>query len=436
MGEEIAKAKGEEEMTPPNIAQPGEARVDKQTTIRIPYYVRGLALGVPAYLVGVHLWTWVFMGWILMAGACDFREFYAAGYTLRTGHLNELYNYDFQTRLQLSVVKPSIRGILVTIPYTHPPFEAVLFIPLSLLPYQYAYLLYLVFNLACLAVTFRWLKPWTSNLAGIYPLLPAVMFLGFLPAAAVLLTGQDSLVLLTLLTGAAVLMNQNREFTAGLLVGLGVFRFQLILPIALLFLLWRGWRFLVGIALVAAPLVGISLWMVGSPRVYLEMVERVSTGIWAPFGWMPTLRGLIIALSGGKLSANWLQTLVVAASASVLLLVAWAGRRLGRFDQFLLAIVTSTLVSYHLLMYDLSVLLLPLVVMLDRFLATESTGKTGRIVFRLAALVFTVPLLFSYAPLHFYLASIPLFGFTMAVAFCGSLPRSASTGRATRVAEW
>jgi hypothetical protein len=433
----MVKAKSEEEMTLPNIAQPREGRVDKQATIRIPYYVRGLALGVPAYLVGVHLWTWVFMGSILMAGACDFREFYTAGYTLRTGHLHELYNYDFQTRLQLTVVKPSLRSILVTIPYTHPPFEALLFIPLSLLPYQYAYLLYLAFNLACLAVTFRWLKPWTSNLAGIYPLLPAVMFLGFLPAAAVLLTGQDSLVLLTLLTGAAVLMNQNRMFTAGLLVGLGVFRFQLILPIALLFLLWRGWRFLVGIALVAAPLVGISLWMVGSPRVYLEMVERVSTGIWAPFGWMPTLRGLIIALGAGKLSAIWLQSLVAAASVVVLLIVAWAGRRLERFDQFLLAIVTSTLVSYHLLMYDLSVLLLPLVVVLDRFLEAESTGKTGRIVFRLAALVFAAPLLFSYAPLHFYLASIPLFGFTMAVAFYGFLPdRSASTGPATRVAEW
>ena len=86
----MAKAKSEEEMTLPNIAQPREGRVDKQATIRIPYYVRGLALGVPAYLVGVHLWTWVFMGSILMAGACDFREFYTAGYTLRTGHLHEL----------------------------------------------------------------------------------------------------------------------------------------------------------------------------------------------------------------------------------------------------------------------------------------------------------------------------------------------------------
>jgi len=40
------------------------------------------------------------------------------------------------------------------------------------------------FNLACLTFIFRWLRPWTSNLVGIYPLFPVVMFLAFLPVAA------------------------------------------------------------------------------------------------------------------------------------------------------------------------------------------------------------------------------------------------------------
>jgi len=255
-----------------------------------------------------------------MAGACDFRAFYTAGYTLRTGHLQQLYDYDFQSQLQHWIVAPSIRDHLVTIRFTHPPFESVFFVPFSLLPYRYAYLLFLAFNLACLIFIFRWLRPWTSNLVGIYPLFPVVMFLAFLPVAAVLLIGQDSILLLTLLTGATVLMNQNREFAAGLLVGLGVFRFQLILPILVLFLLWRGWRFVAGIMLVGGSLAGISLWMVGSPRIYLEVLDVVSTGITAPIGWMPTLRGLIFNLGIGKLPTNWLQPLIVSVSTAVLLL--------------------------------------------------------------------------------------------------------------------
>ena len=417
-------------MTLPDTTQ-DLARAEAKATIRVPYYVRALGLGVSAYLVGVHLWSWVFMGSVLMAGACDFRALYASGYTLRTEHLHELYDFDFQSQLQRSLVKPSIRDHLVTIPFTHPPFESVFFVPFSLLPYPYAYLFFLAFNLACLMFVYRCLRPWTSNLTGIYPLFPAVMFLAFLPVAAVLLIGQDSILLLTLLAGATVLMNQNRELAAGLLVGLGVFRFQLILPIVVLFLLWRGWRFVAGVALVGGSLAGISLWIVGSPRVYLGVLDKVSSGIWAPIGWIPTLRGLIFALGSGKMPANWLQGLILAVLTAALLLVAWLGRHLKPFDKFLLAIVTSTLVSYHLLIHDLSILLVPLVVVMDRFLEAETNAASGRVVFRLAALLFAAPLLFSYAPLHFYLYSIPLFAFTMAFALCSSEPLSDETSIAT-----
>src|SRR2546430_1014833 len=146
---------------------------------------------------------------ILLAGSCDFRALYASGYTLRTGHLHQLYDFDFQSQLQRSLVKPSFRDHLVTIPFTHPPFEAVFFVPFSLLPYPYAYLLFLAFNLACLTFIYRCLRPWPSNLMRIYPLFPAVMLLAFLPVAAVLLIGQDAILLLALLVVATVLMHQN-----------------------------------------------------------------------------------------------------------------------------------------------------------------------------------------------------------------------------------
>ena len=95
-------------MTLPDTQEP--ARAEAQPTIRAPYWFRALGSGVSAYLVGVHLWSWVFMGSVLLAGACDFRALYASGYTLRTGHLHQLYDFDFQSQLQRSLVKPSMVG--------------------------------------------------------------------------------------------------------------------------------------------------------------------------------------------------------------------------------------------------------------------------------------------------------------------------------------
>ena len=38
-----------------------------------PYYVKAVAMGIPAYLVGVHLWTWVLMSGFYLGGHSDFR---------------------------------------------------------------------------------------------------------------------------------------------------------------------------------------------------------------------------------------------------------------------------------------------------------------------------------------------------------------------------
>ena len=58
-----------------------------------------------------------------------------------------------------------------------------------------------------------------KNLAAIYRWLPPAMFLAFLPIAAALLQGQDSILLLTLLAAALVSLHSGREFAAGVLAG-------------------------------------------------------------------------------------------------------------------------------------------------------------------------------------------------------------------------
>jgi Glycosyltransferase family 87 len=194
-----------------------------------PYYVRGLALGVMAFLIGIHLWTWVFMLPTFLGGRADFRQLYTAGYMVRTGHARELYNYDSQLRFQNEIVSRAD----IPLPFIRPAYQALLFAPFSWLRYRTAYLVFLAANLVLLGISFRLLRPFMDRLAEIYRWLPAAMFLGYLPIAAALMQGQDSILLLTLLLAAAVSLGRGRDLTAGLLAGLGLFKFQIVLPIAL-----------------------------------------------------------------------------------------------------------------------------------------------------------------------------------------------------------
>src|SRR6266852_4898403 len=153
---------------------------------RIPYYVRACVLGIPAYLVGVHLWTWVFTVSVFLGGRADFRQLYAAGYMVRTGHANELYDYDAQKYFQDKLVSPA----QVALPFVRPAYQALVFAPLSRLTYRQAYFAFLVINVAILGVVFVLLLPWRQNLAIVYRWFPLTLFLGFLPMAAALIQGQ------------------------------------------------------------------------------------------------------------------------------------------------------------------------------------------------------------------------------------------------------
>jgi hypothetical protein len=390
-----------------------------------PYYVRGLALGIPAYLIGVHLWTWVFMLPILLGGRADFRQLYTAGLIVRSGHVRQLYDYDLQHRFQNEFVGTAD----IALPFNHLAYEALLFVPFALLPFRTAYFAFLAMNLGLLAISFRVLRPRMEKLAEVGRWLPLAIFLGFLPVAVALMQGQDSILLLTLLVSAMVALDRGRELAAGFLVGLALFKFQLVLPIALLFVAWRRWRFSAGFATSATAVGLVSLWVAGVSQaaVYARLLLSMSIRLVSPadqfrYGIlpaaMPNLRGLISGLADTHLSAFWIQAVTILLSGIVLVLIAAVAPRKQRgADALLLAITTSAVVSYHLYMHDMSILLIPIAVTLNRFLVAEASGdRIGRLVARASALMFVAPVCISYIPYHFYLVSLPLLAFLAAMA--------------------
>lgn len=297
----------------------------------------------------------------------DFRTSYTAGYMLRTGHASQLYDYSTEQRFQSTLVSPEPRAL----PLMTPPFSVLLFVPLSLLSFWPAYFAFAVINVLLLFASLALLKPFLATLSSRWKPAPLLLFLSFLPAAIALIMGQLSFVLLLLYCACFVTLRRKHDLAAGLILSLALLKFQIALPIAALFLLWRQWRFIAGFVAGATFLTSLSVLIIGRAAFlpYLHSLFSMTHSITADratqvhFGiipsLMPNLFGLFFILSHG---APWGRSLIVA--LSLLLLLRTARQR----PSLPLALLTAMLVSYHLPFYDLTLLLLPLPLLADHLL--------------------------------------------------------------------
>jgi hypothetical protein len=345
---------------------------------------------------------------------------------VRTGHRRELYDYGAEQRFQGNLVSRES----IALPFNHLAYESLIFVPYSFLSYRSAYFLFLATNVLLLGFAIRWMLPRTSNLLRMFLWLPAAMFFTFLPVAAAFMQGQDSIILLVLFSGALALLSSGRMLSAGVLVGMGLFKFQIVVPLALLFLLWRRWRFVGGFALSAAAVLAVSVFLVGPVQmnVYahslLSMSVRETAIDQVKFNinpiMMPNLRGLISTSFGRFVPLVWTQILTGLASLAVLLWIAMRGIRRDSTQQLMLAVSAGAVLSYHLIIHDLSILLIPLVVILDSCI---SSGQLDSAAAAVSALMFSAPALIALTTARPYVIGLPLLLFVAILGVGGSQPQ-------------
>jgi hypothetical protein len=383
----------------------------RATQTEIPYYVKAFAMALPAVMLGLQISGWIFFLPGAMQGHCDFRDLYTAGYMVHAGDRGELYDYGIEHGFQNHLVSQE----KIAVPFDHLAYEALLFVPYSYLPYRSAYFLFLATNVVLLAFAMRFMVPWTRNLRSLFPWLPAALFFTYLPVAAAFMQGQDSIILLLFFCGVLVLLSRSKMFAAGLLLGLGFFKFQIVLPIAVLFLLWRRWRFGAGFVVSSAIALALSWWLVGSlqMKVYavslLSMSVRETAADQAKFNVnpsvMPNLRGVISGTVGNLLPQFWTQILIGGASLGMLVWIARKGIRRNLAEQFSLAVTAGAVLSYHLNVHDLSILLIPLPLILDRYLAPD---RFGRSLAAASALMFSAPAVIGLSDVHPFVVGVPV----------------------------
>lgn len=304
---------------------------------------RSLSLAISPVLIFLAFGVWLTMLGPYSHGHSDFSHLYAAGYLARTAP-HQLYNLQ-----ALWAIEQRFTPYSHVLPFIRPAYAALVFAPLSYLSLHMAYVVWLAFNLACLVAS-GWLlrimvAPWCF----------AVVAAAYLPVSIALLNGQDSVVLLLLLAGAMVALKHDRDALAGVLVGLGLFKFQLVLPMVLLFCLWKRWRMVWGFAVIGCSLVLLSVMVAGiyGTWQWLEVLRITSNRI--TFQTMAGLHPLCVALS-----RQWDLTLTVLTSGLVLAFTVGGGREQSTTNQLLMAITASGLLGFYFNVHDWAILLLPI----------------------------------------------------------------------------
>src|SRR5579862_97620 len=318
-------------------------------------------------------------------GYPDFSVFYTAARILNQGLGHQLYVADVQNRVQKEFTG-NLPSRPAALPYIHPPFEALTFLPLSRLPYLRAFSTWDLLNIGILFGVALLLRPSISVLRVLSPWESVLVGVAFFPVFECLLQGQDSILQLLVCVLAWRALKKKEDFLAGCWFALGTFKFQLMLPIVLLVAAWKRGRVLLGFAAASAVLAAVSIALVGwhgllrYPAFALRVADTPTLG-GVPADFLPNLHGLFMGWPL-RLSGMTGSAVILLSSVALLVFFAIRGRSLAGPDpsrlQFSIAVAVSELIGWQTNIHDYTLLVLPALLIADHCWHTPPRRTGGK----------------------------------------------------------
>jgi hypothetical protein len=384
--------------------QQGFIQASRSTATRLSLNLRSIQL-ILATLAMINL----FLVWSsrnkILEGNSDFIIYYTAAQIISSNQGPDLYNLEVQKQFQNKILQ-TIRFRDGLLPYNHPAFEVIWFLPLGHLPYLKAFLIWAIASVLFFTLgTSILVKSCESQSQHQETNLGLILLgcLAFLPLFVTLLQGQDTGLTFLFLVLTYVNLKRSNDFSAGLWLSLVLQKFQILLPILLVLMAKKRWGTLGGFAAGAVAIFLVSVGLVGTAGVksYLQLLVEM-TGWVNRYGIYPSqmhcLRGQVYAIwfdshPGLAIGLTILLTLLL----FVPLFKAWEGKWRVQdlfFDlKFALLIVISILVSPHVNFHDLALLLLP-AFLIYQFSEVENLtfGRSWLLTSTLFSMVFLIPL--------------------------------------------
>lgn len=357
--------------------------------------LRAHALLLALTMWGIYIWTVATPTFRDRNGnfiGTDFLHLYTLGSLAVARRGSELYDKQSQALLAAQRV-PGARGIRYLPLY--PPQVSILFAPLALLSYGWALAVWwistgLIYGACCHAI---WRSCPALDDFGWTVALFALAFPAFFNLIA---WGQTSALALACFTVAFLLLRDQREFAAGLALGCLVFKPQLGLAAAVVFIMTGGWRIVAGgaVSAVGQMAAGILYYGIDPFRSWLRTLWHVPA-LLSDFEPRPYQTHCLRTFWSMLLPWTGVSFALYAISAVVVLACTIAIWKRGvplslKYSALLLATV---LISPHLTVYDL-VILAPAILLLADWRLSHSLAPPGIGV--LLYLVFVLPLLGPY----------------------------------------
>jgi len=373
----------------------------------------------------------------IKAGYGDFSAFYTAGLLVRRGEGKFLYDRAAQWNAQQEFASHvDIRK--GPLPFIRPPFEALIFLPLAYFSYPVALAIWSIVKLVLLWLTTRVL-PCPQPFTRIYPSwLEVALCLGLFPVFLDLLEGQDVVLLLLIFAAALNRLQSGKDVAAGVILALGLFKFHLVLPMALMLWLAGRARILAGFLPGAAALVALSCIVSGASvlsayPLYLLRLNRATGVGFVAAQSMPNLRGLLTAFLGGAPYPGPIHWLLLPAAIAAIVVAARLWRPLlntgfpGLGLGYCLALLVAILTSYYAYSYDMTLLIIPLLLLGGGFLDQPGLPPVPqRLIAGGLLLVICTPLYWALI-LRFdrpYLLVVPMFILALGIAKVMRVPHS------------
>jgi hypothetical protein len=274
----------------------------------------------------------------------DYKAFYSAGRVAIVSPAN-VYNSDRQF---------SSAGLWdskdKSLTYYHAPHELLIFGPLSLLPYRMSLAIWRLLSATCFSLA-------CFLLARVYelPFKQTVVFSAALFGVTFcLLEGQDSLLLLLLLSTSLYLARNGSDLSAGCLLGIALFKPQVPIVVAIAMFISGRRRFSSGF-LSTAIFIAVASFAVIRTDGSREMLELLHVAEMREVpGQMISLRGLFSFLG----AENPLPAVIASLSLIAAFVPLW--RRLQNLTlMFSSAILVGALTAFHFHGQDLAILLIP-----------------------------------------------------------------------------
>lgn len=323
----------------------------------------------------------------------DFLHFYTLG-TLAAAHRGaDLYDMKAAATVAAECV-PQASGKRYLPLY--PPQVSLFFLPAAYLSYPLALAVWwccggILYAMCCYSM---WRCCSNLQQSGVTVLLAAIAFPAFFHLIA---WGQTSALALAAFAGAFLLLRQQREFLAGLVLGCLIFKPQLGLAAAIVFILTGAWKIVLAAMLSAAAQLGAGVLYYGLQplREWLVALRAVPTH-WKwleprPYQTHSLRTFWAILLPWGNLAfALYVVSAVMVLGMAVILW--WRKESVPLSLRYSSLLLATVLVAPHLTVYDLVILAPALLLTADWLVGAQIQGRMRNWLVMLLYLVYVLPL--------------------------------------------